>query len=766
MQGTLEISRPTTAPFVTIRAHHASTCTGVGRLAQPLRAVTPRALLFMALCAWSGRATAQSPKPKDDPSPHSAIALIAEHKSVRPGTRATVALRVTIDAGWHTYWTNAGDAGFAIAAQWKTPAGVTVSALQFPTPRLLPQPPLMSYGYEDELVVLADVDVPASMPVGSTMRLSAVADWLVCAEICLPASGETEIALPVGAQEPATTRWASSIVATRDRLVRPSTNWSLNARATSDGYALVAQVPPDVIRAMRAPYFVADSMTVVNHSAEQRVLLSHDTLRMEIVRSAIKSAPPARLQGVVLGDAATGSPGWRIDVALSDITPKVVAQSVLPSGATIQRTGGANMAVAARIAPPAAREGLVGLLLAMGAALLGGLLLNLMPCVFPVLSVKILSLVERGGADVQDGRRHAIVFTVGVLSTFWALAGVLLLLRAGGTQLGWGFQLQSPAVVAVLALVLFALALNLSGVFVLGAGLTRLGAVGGGERYYDSFLTGMMAVVVATPCTAPFMGAALGFALTQSALAGMAVFTALGLGLALPYIVFASSPQLMRRLPKPGAWLETLKQLLAFPMYATVVWLLWVLGRQAGTDTMSVALLATVLVALTAWLAGKAQYAGRHGLGTGALLAVATSIVAGGYLVGSQPVEVRAQSVPQGWEPFSVARVEEARREGLAVFVDFTAAWCLSCQVNERVALHSASVERAFADGKVLLLRADWTSRDPEITKALATFGRSGVPLYVVYPRNASAAAEVLPAVLTSGLVVDAVTRATQASAP
>ncbi len=724
------------------------------------------AALVAALCASSGTATAQSPVAGNDPSPHSKIALIGEHTSVRPGTRVTVALRVTMDAGWHTYWTNAGDAGFAIAAQWKAPAGATVSALRFPTPRLLPQPPLMSYGYEDELVVLADVDVPASMPVGSTLQLSAKADWLVCAEICLPASEDVAIELPVRAQEPTPTRWASSIRATRDRLVRPSTDWTMRARRTGDGYALIARIPNDVVHAMRAPYFIADSMTVVNHSAEQRVVISGDTLRLEIVRSAIASVPPARLQGVLLADAASGSPGWRIDVALSDVTPRTVGQSVFPGGATIQRTGGANMAVAARVAPPAARVGIVGLLLAMGAALLGGLLLNLMPCVFPVLSVKILSLVERGGADARDGRRHAIVFTVGVLSTFWALAGVLFLLRAGGTQLGWGFQLQSPAVVAVLALVLFALALNLSGVFVLGAGLTRLGAVGGGDRYYDSFLTGMMAVVVATPCTAPFMGAALGFALTQSAVAGMAVFTALGLGLALPYIVFASSPQLMRRLPKPGAWLEALKQLLAFPMYATVVWLLWVLGRQAGTDIMSMTLLTTVLVALTAWLAGRAQYSGRQGLGTVALLAVGVSIAAGGYAVGSQPVEVRAQSVPQGWEPFTVARVEDARREGRAIFVDFTAAWCLSCQVNERVALHSASVERAFADGKVLLLRADWTSRDPEITKALATFGRSGVPLYVMYPRNVNAVAEVLPAVLTSGIVVDAVTRATQSLAP
>ena len=386
---------------MTPRTPHASTCTAIYRFALVPRAIISKVALVTALGTFSEAVAAQSKVPSNDPSPHSEIALIGEHKSVRPGTQATVALRVTMDAGWHTYWTNAGDAGFAIAALWKAPAGVTVSALQLPTPKLLPQPPLMSYGYEDELVVLANVDVPSSTPVGSTLRLFAKADWLVCAEICLPASGDVAIELPVRASEPTTTRWTSTIQATRDRLVRPSTNWTLSARPTRDGYALVAQIPSDVRRALRAPYFIADSMTVVNHSAEQRVLWSHDSLRMEIVRSAIKSRAPARLQGVLLGDAATGSPGWRIDVALSDVTPRVVAQSAFPDGATVQRTGGANMAVAARAVPPATREGLAGLLLAMGAALLGGLLLNLMPCVFPVLSVKILSLVERGGADAK-----------------------------------------------------------------------------------------------------------------------------------------------------------------------------------------------------------------------------------------------------------------------------------------------------------------------------------------------------------------------------
>jgi thiol:disulfide interchange protein DsbD len=402
----------------------------------------------------------------------------------------------------------------------------------------------------------------------------------------------------------------------------------------------------------------------------------------------------------------------------------------------------------------------LGLLLALVFAFAGGVILNLMPCVFPVLSVKVLGFVEQAGQDPARARNHGLIFGAGVVVAFWILAALLLALRAGGESLGWGFQLQSPTIVALLALLLFGLGLSLSGLFDIGLGLTRLGAAGAGRGYGDSFLTGGLAVLVATPCTAPFMGAALGFALVQPPLAGMAVFTALALGLAAPYVVLASVPGLLRRLPRPGAWMETFKQLLAFPLYATVVWLVWVFGQQVGINAVAVLLLGMTLLAFAAWLAGRTGSSRAAMVRTAAVL---LALVAAGVSVfGSRAVAAspEALATSSAWEPWSETRVAELRAEGRPVFVDFTAAWCLSCQVNERVALSSASVRSAFAAADVALLKADWTSRDAEIAAALEGFGRSGVPLYVLYPADPAGAPELLPALLSPGTVVEAVERA------
>ena len=709
--------------------------------------------------------------PKQDLTPNSDLTLIAESNALRQGGTTTVALRITMEPGWHTYWTNPGDAGLPLAAQWKLPAGVTVSRLQFPAPHVLPQPPLMSYGYEREVLVLADVAVSSTIPIGTALTLAADVDFLVCADVCLPASGHVEWATRV-ATAPTLTAFAPVIAATRAHLASDAAAWSVTA--WRDGSRIVVRALPPTTIASRAtlprPYLIPDSTGVLSHAAVQRTAWAGDTLILSLTSDPLTHDSLLSFGGVLLNDVNAPTTGFHVNVRVEPKPPAGAAHLLARVDARdALTTGGA--AKVANVAATSSQRALtdataaadVGVALAMLLAFVGGLILNLMPCVFPVLSIKILAFVERGGDDDAGavGRRHAIVFTGGVLTTFWALAGVLLALRAGGAQLGWGFQLQSPAVVTVLALVVFALALNLSGVFTMGMSLTRLGAVGAGERYSDSFLTGLLAVIVATPCTAPFMGAALGYALTQNAAIGMAVFTSLGLGLAAPYIVFASSPALLRKLPRPGPWLETLKQLLAFPLYATVVWLLWVLGRQAGTDFVALALLFAVVVSLAGWMAGRAQNAGRaRGSLIGLVLLVGT-IGAGGVVIGSQKAAtVSSAATPAGWEPWSLARVASARDSGRVVFVDFTAAWCLSCQVNERIALHTDAVERAFVGANALLLRADWTSRNAEITAVLATFGRSGVPLYVVYPASASASAEILPAVLTPGMVINAVTRA------
>jgi thiol:disulfide interchange protein len=715
---------------------------------------------------------AQSAPPPRDPSPHSDIVLVSDVASVQPGQTVTVALRLTLDRGWHTYWINPGDAGLPLVAKWVLPAGVTASALQFPTPHLTPQPPLMSYGYENEVLVLSTLQVSSAATVGSTLHIAGAADWLACADVCLPATGPLSLDIPVTATtNTARTKFAAAINATRAQLPVAASGWQVRGWTTSDGYTLVAVPPSGSATSLPMPYFFIDTSNVLEHALPQRVARSGDTLIFALPRAKIAPVKATVLRGVIAGDVASESQrGWNVDASLSATAPLALrkrAEALLAdSGA--REIGGAGQAAPA-VAPDSAIPDPgadMSLVVAIAFAFLGGLLLNLMPCVFPVLSVKVLGVLQHaGGGDASRGRRHGLAFGAGVLLLFWALAGTLMLLRAGGAGLGWGFQLQSPGVVAVLALLMFALGLNLSGVFEIGLSLTRLGGAGAGNNYTDSLLTGALAVIVAAPCTAPFMGAALGFALVQPALIGLLVFTALGVGLALPFVVLTSMPQLLRFLPKPGAWLETLKQLFAFPLYATVVWLLWVFGQQAGIDALAILLLAMIALALGAWLWARGVRSDRWvtRLAAATVGVMAVVIGAGSSRVMPPPARANATVTAVGaaqWQPYSEDVVRSLRAEGRPIFIDFTAAWCLSCQVNERVALRTDAVGDAFARANVALLRADWTSRDDAITKVLASFGRSGVPLYVLYPAGKSGAPSILPAVLTPGIVVDAVHKA------
>lgn len=719
-----------------------------------------RLVAVLAACELMGVGSLDAQARVRDPSPHSDAALIAGVTSAAPGDTITVGVRLTLDPGWHTYWINPGDAGLPLRVHWSLPGGITAGPLRFPTPRLTPQPPLMSYGYEHEVIVLTDVVVPAAMRAGA-LTLSGKADWLACAEVCLPATGALSITLPVaaaGSREP--TKWATAIARTRAQLPVAATGWTVKSWSTPRAYLLTA-VRDSGGSVAPAPYFFIDSAGVVEHADAQRVAQAGDTLVLSIPRAQNATGTIATLRGIIASDVHASSPrGVSVSVPLIERPPAALrrrADALLAAG-DAPNIGGADGVIAtgasAAVPDPGADLGLIA---AIAFAFVGGLLLNLMPCVFPVLSVKVLALLQHGGGDAMRGRRHGLAFGIGVLLSFWALAGILMVLRAGGEQLGWGFQLQSPPVVAVLALVMFALALNLAGLFEIGLSLTRLGGAGAGGGYGDSLLTGALAVLVAAPCTAPFMGAALGFALVQPAIVGLLVFTALAVGLALPFVVLASMPRLLRFLPRPGPWLETMKQLFAFPLLATVVWLLWVFGQQAGVDALAIVLLAMIVMTLGGWLWSRGMRS--DGAATRALAAVCMASALGIALLGATraaPPAAAAATVA-GWEPWSEARVRELRAEGRPVFVDFTAAWCLSCQVNERVALRKQSVMAAFEAANVALLRADWTSRDSAITQVLAGFGRSGVPLYVMYPARAAEPGVVLPAVLTPGMVVDAV---------
>jgi thiol:disulfide interchange protein len=706
-----------------------------------------------------------------DRSPHSDIVLVAPSTAAAPGSTITVAAYLTLDKGWHTYWLNPGDAGLPLKVKWSLPDGVTAGPLRFPTPHLAPQPPLMSYGYENAVLVLADIIVPDTVPVGTTLALRGTAEWLACAEQCLPAAGDLSLDLPVRSQSTGTS-WAARIAATRTQLPQQPANWTATAALADSVFTVTIVAPNTASAAWPSPYVFVDSEYTVDHAAVQRIARRGDTTVIAIRQSPFATAAPPRIRGLFTGDTRAAQPqSWLIDAPLQSHGGAAIARSAaLLASAGVITTGGVggsatpaadiattNTTPDASVPSPTADMSLIA---AIAFAFIGGLLLNLMPCVFPVLSIKVLALLQQGGADTAHSRRHGFAFAAGVLASFWLLAGTLMALRAGGEQLGWGFQLQSPPAVAALAVLMFALALNLSGVFEIGMSLTRLGAAGGGGSYRDSVLTGLLAVAVAAPCTAPFMGAALGYALVQPAAVGLLVFTALGVGLALPFVVLTSVPALLRYLPTPGPWLETLKQFFAFPLYATVVWLLWVFGQQVGVDGLAVVLLALILVALAGWTWSRGARADRATVRATALVLGAAAIATAFTGASRMPARPAQIAAVDGWQPYSADKVRELRAQGRAVFIDFTAAWCLSCQVNERVALRTSAVREAFLKGDVALLRADWTSRDEGITATLASFGRSGVPLYVLYPRGAGAAT-VLPAVLSPGMVVDAVQAAT-----
>jgi thiol:disulfide interchange protein/DsbC/DsbD-like thiol-disulfide interchange protein len=724
--------------------------------------------VLVALAGPLAGVRAQEPL-ADDPSPHSELTLRVPVSHVSPGQTVTVALRLVLDDGWHTYWQNGGDAGLPLNVAWTLPDGVSAGPVRFPVPGLMPEPPLMSYGYKHEVTFLADLRFARELPVGHPLEIAAAADWLACADLCLPAAAQLTLALPVElAMAVADPEIAGELARARARMPIDGRAWRTEAALRDSVLQVAIVVPSEARAAMRAPYWFVDSLPVVEHAAAQRSVWDGDTLRLAILRSPFADGAPSLMRGVLVADASSdSSDGWLLEIPLPRdaplaLAPEAAAQLASRDAQSVGGLVGDRAAAVALLggADSLASSGALGLVAAVLFAFVGGLLLNLMPCVFPVLSVKVLGFLEQGGGDRAAGRRHGLAFAGGVLGTFWLLAGVLLAVRAGGESLGWGFQLQSPPVVAALAVLIFALALNLSGVFEIGLSLTRLGGVGQGRGLADSFLTGALAVVVAAPCTAPFMGAALGFALVQPPLQSMLVFTALGAGLALPYVVLTRMPSLLRRLPRPGPWLETVKQALAFPLFLTVVWLLWVFGQQTDLNALALLLVALIVFGFGAWLWGRAAHAGRR---SGYALALAS--MTGALVLALSTSRVGAGSDEEtesalAWETFSPERVVALRAEGRPVFVDFTAAWCLSCQVNERVALTSASAREAFADRNVALLKADWTSRDPEIAQVLASFGRSGVPLYVMYASEAAAAPELLPAVLTPGMVVDAIRRA------
>jgi thiol:disulfide interchange protein/DsbC/DsbD-like thiol-disulfide interchange protein len=689
------------------------------------------------------------------------IELRSASRVLAPGETAAVAIRLRPQPGWHAYWRHAGDVGSAPSVTWRLPEGFTAAPLRWPAPELISSPPLASYGYEREVHLLGAVHVPATAKAGSTATLAGTVAWVVCNVECVADEVDLALTLPVGPAPQADTAAARAFATEDARVPVRHADWAF--RSGIDSAAVVLRVRPPGGSALLAGgetprvHFFVDSAGVIDHAAPAGVRVEGDELEIRLARSEFAGATPARLTGVLSFAGASGSEGFAMEVD----APVVPMAQLAPAGSGDGALGGG---------------GWLALLTAGLLALLGGTLLNLMPCVLPVLSIKALGVAEAAAHDGRTARRHALLFAAGVLTSMWALVGTLLALRAAGAEVGWGYQLQSPVMVGALALLVFAAALNMAGVFELSpVGRSLSLAAGRTPPAAEAFLGGVLVTALATPCSAPFLAAAVAYGIAGGAASAVVVFTALGLGLVWPLALVAVAPRVRRWLPRPGAWMVTLRQALAFPLLATVVWLAWVLGRQAGSDAVAALLAALTLLAFGLWALGRfgtiAASTGRRATARGvALLAGvgAIALVAAGAAVSPPSAaaagETGAAEEPAGalpWQPYSAAALDAMRDSGRVVLVDFTADWCLTCKVNERVAFGAESVRASLRTHDVALLRADWTTRDPAVTRALAAFQRNSVPFVVLYGRDRSAAPVILPTLLTPGIV----TRALDAAA-
>ena len=701
---------------------------------------SPWLYLMYAITFLAG-ATAALAQVSAERPPLVRVDLLAEKAAARPGDTVTIALRQVIKPGWHTYWSNPGDSGEPTRIDWKLPAGASASPIAWPLPTAIPVGPLMNFGYAGEILLLSEVTLPKDAS-GNSFDVTADVKWLVCEEICVPEEASVRLALPLieGPLSPRPSPHAGAIAAARDQ-VPAAAPWPASFQAAKDGVVLrIEGVAKEFSSATEIRFFPLE-WGRINHAAPQAVAFRDGDVWMRFAPGDMTASKGGPLEGLL---SVENRVGGRIE----------------RQGYRISAVAAPALAAPTEFAPlgTASEDGL-SLGLAILFAFLGGIILNCMPCVFPVLSLKALSLARDAG-DSKARRVKGAVYLAGVVASFLAIGVAVLVMRMGGTAIGWGMQFQSPTFVLFMMALFLGLALNMSGVFTIGSRIA-----GAGDEFARRpglsgyFFTGVLATLVATPCTAPFMGAAIGYAFSQPPAYIFAVLLSLGLGFALPLVLLSVTPALGRWLPKPGAWMETFKQLMAFPLYATVAWLVWVLSVQQGSDGVLAASLTLLGTGFAAWLLGRARETGTIATATAAAALATGAIVLGAASLppatASQPSTTTEHGAGPRAESFTASRLAELRAQNRPVFVNLTAAWCITCKVNERMALRSGRVAEAFAAQGIAYLVGDWTSGNPEITALLKAHGRVGVPLYLLYAGSGDAKPTILPQLLTESIVLD-----------
>ncbi|MFM8865632.1 MAG: protein-disulfide reductase DsbD family protein [Limnohabitans sp.] len=666
-------------------------------------------------------------------------------QGVQVGQTLWLGLQITHAPHWHTYWQNPGDSGLPIRLQWQLPPGLQAGEIAWPLPKKIPVGTLANYGYEGRVLLTVPVTVTPGLqtPLADPLRIGLQAEWLVCRQECIPQEGRFALDLPTRSATALHGALFDAAQAASPRRL----DGSHSAAVRDGGKALalrIAQLPA----AWRGETLTLLPVTagVVDNAARQgrgwTQQWDGNTWTAHMPVSGERSDSPTQMEWVLARGTETSprAPALQVQTPVQGAWPPIDT----PTGVTPALARALEANAQASAAPVA---GLTGLGLAILGAFIGGLILNLMPCVFPVLAIKLLGLTRTAGGSPAH-RAAGLAYTAGAVLSFVLLGGLLLALRAGGEQLGWGFQLQSPMVVTGLAVLFTVLGLNLAGLFEFGQMLpSSLAGLHSRHPTLDAALSGVLAVAVASPCTAPFMGASLGLAIGLPAWQALAVFASIGLGMALPYLLVGFWPALAHRLPRPGPWMQSFRQAMAFPMFATVVWLVWVLGQQTGMDTIAAVLALLVLLGFALW---SAKQQGRTRLGLLVLTAMLGAGLASQWPASDAPGPVGASgNTSDGrWQPWSEAAVQRELAAGRSVFVDFTAAWCVTCQYNKKTVLADAQVLAALDARQVLTLRADWTRRDEAITRALGALGRSGVPVYALYrPGQAPQVLSELPSV-------------------
>ncbi len=669
---------------------------------------------------------------------HTRVELISETTSIEPGKPFWVALRLAPEKGWHTYWKNPGDSGLATKIDWILPKGFEAGPILWPTPEIFKTPPIVSFGYSKDVLLLTEIKTPSTLKEGALELIQAKVGWLACKVICIPGKADLSIKIPVASKTPEINKpWGKDFIRAREDLPQTAKDWQIKAKEEKDDLVLQLKAPKRKDVSLSKVYFFPNNASLIDHLAEQKLTKTKEGYELTLKKSNFYPQDLKSVKGVLTSKegwgAKVGSKGLEVDAAI-----KAEKGSFFQTGFSMG--------------------------LALIFAFLGGVALNLMPCVFPVLSIKVLNFLEHRKKNKGYAFGQAIVYSFGILISFWILAGLLIALKAAGNVVGWGYQLQSPFFLISLSIIFFIFALSLFGVFEIGVSLTRLGSVPQKFRgTAGSFFSGVLAVIVATPCTAPFMGSALGFALTQPVFNSLLIFTFLGLGLAAPYLLLAAFPVLTKFVPKPGPWMVRFKQILGFPLMATVLWLLWVLGQQRGTDAVISVFLGLLIIGLGFWILGTFYQTARKKLSRlVSFILILLCFAAGLWLtffnvkettpLPSQAEKPQKEGIP--WIPYSELTLANSLKEGKPVFLDFTAAWCLTCQVNEKIALRSSRVIQKFKEMNIVSLKADLTNPNPKLTQALEKYDRASVPLYVFYPKGKPKEPVILPELITPEIIL------------